>query len=132
MAIYMGDILIKGSFPPQVHLYAQGATLLFMVLGWSLIWEKDVSFPNLQATHLDFYPSWLCSGLCLYDCSLPSRWGLPDCCLCAGVWMTLSLCIILSVFLAQWSLCVQCSLLDAAQQCFSDVVPGSISFCLLP
>ena len=58
MAIYMGDILIQGSFPPQVHLYAQGATLLFMVLGWSLIWVKDVSFPNLLATHLDLYPSW--------------------------------------------------------------------------
>ena len=74
MAIYMGDILIKGSFSPQVHLYAQGASLLFLVLGWCLIWKKDVSFPNLQATHFDFYPSWLCSGLCLYDCSLPSSW----------------------------------------------------------
>ena len=51
MAIYMGDILIKGSFSPQVHLYAHGATLLFLVLGWCLIWKKDVSFPNLQATH---------------------------------------------------------------------------------
>ena len=74
MAIYMGDILIKGSFSPQVHLYAQGATLLFMVLGWSLIWEKDISFPNLQATHLDFYPSWLYSGLSLFDCSLAFSW----------------------------------------------------------
>ena len=25
-----------------------------MVLGWCLIWKKDVSFPNLQATHLGF------------------------------------------------------------------------------
>ena len=37
-----------------------------------------------------------------------------------------------SVFLAQWSLWVQCHLLDAALQCFSEVAPGSISFCLLP
>ena len=50
----MDDILIQGSSPPQVHLHAQVATLLFMVLGWSLIWEKSVSFPNLQATHLGF------------------------------------------------------------------------------
>ena len=64
MAIYMGDILIKGSFPPQVLLYAQGAILLFMVLGWSLIWMKDVSFPNLLATYLDFYLSWLCILYC--------------------------------------------------------------------
>ena len=64
MAIYMGDILIQGSFPPQVHLYAQGAILLFMVLGWSLIWMKDVSFPNLLATYLDFYLSWLCILYC--------------------------------------------------------------------
>ena len=37
-----------------------------------------------------------------------------------------------SVFLAQWSLWVQYHLLDAALQCFSEVAPGSISFCLLP
>ena len=74
MAIYMSNILIKGSFSLQVHCYAHGATLLFLVLGWCLVWRKDVSFPNLQATHLDFYPSWLCSGLCLYDCSLTSSW----------------------------------------------------------
>ena len=37
-----------------------------------------------------------------------------------------------SVFLAQWSLWVQCHSLDAAPQCFSEVAPGSISFCLLP
>ena len=49
---------------PQVHLYAQGAILLFMVLGWSLIWMKDVSFPNLLATYLDFYLSWLCILYC--------------------------------------------------------------------
>ena len=39
---------------------------------------------------------------------------------------------VLSVFLAQWSLFVQCHLLYAALQCFSEVAPGSISFCLLP
>ena len=50
----MGDILIQGSSPPQMYLHAQVATLLFMVLGWSLNWEKSVSFPNQQATHLGF------------------------------------------------------------------------------
>ena len=54
IAIYMDDILIQGSSPPQVYLHAQVATLLFMVLGWSLNWEKSVSFPNQQATHLGF------------------------------------------------------------------------------
>ena len=56
MAIYMDDILIKGSFSPQVHCYAHGATLLFLVLDWCLIWKKDVSFPNLQATHFWLLP----------------------------------------------------------------------------
>ena len=31
--IYMDDNLIQGSYPPQVYLHAQVATLLFMVLG---------------------------------------------------------------------------------------------------
>ena len=35
---------------------------------------EDVSFPNLQAAHPDFYPSGLLSGLSLYDCSLVSIW----------------------------------------------------------
>ena len=35
---------------------------------------EDVSFPNLQAAHPDFYPSGLLSGLSLYDCSLVSTW----------------------------------------------------------
>ena len=54
IAIYMDDILIQGSSPPQVYLHAQVAMLLFMVLGWSLNWEKSVSFPKQQATHLGF------------------------------------------------------------------------------
>ena len=68
IAIYMDDILIQGSSPSQVYLHAQVAALLFMVLGWSLIWEKSDFFPKTAG-----YPSWLCSGFCLYDCLLPSR-----------------------------------------------------------
>ena len=37
-----------------MYLHAQVATSLFMVLSWSLGWEKRVSFPNQQATHLGF------------------------------------------------------------------------------
>ena len=55
-------------------LFAHEATLLFLVLGGCLVWKQDVSFPNLQAAHLDFYPSGLLSGLSLYDCSLVSPW----------------------------------------------------------
>ena len=66
MAIYMDDILIKGSFSPQVHCYAHGATLLFLVLDWCLIWKKDVSFPNLQATHF-----WLLPILALFWVTAP-------------------------------------------------------------
>ena len=51
MAICMDDILIKGSFSPQMYCYAPGTTLLFLALDWCLIWERDISFPNLQATH---------------------------------------------------------------------------------
>ena len=54
MAIYMDDILIQGSSPPQVYLHTQVATLLFMVLGWNLCWEKSVPFSSQQATHLGF------------------------------------------------------------------------------
>ena len=68
IAIYMDDILIQGSSPSQVYLHAQVAALLFMVLGCSLNWEKSVFFPKTTG-----YPSWLCSGFCLYDCLLPSR-----------------------------------------------------------
>ena len=74
MAIFMGDILIGGVLSPLVLLFCTWATLLFLVLGWCLIWKKDVSFPNLQAAHLDFYPSWLYSELSLYDCSFTSSW----------------------------------------------------------
>ena len=51
IAIYMDDILIKGSFSPQMDYYAPGTTLLFLALDWCLIWERDISFSNLQATH---------------------------------------------------------------------------------
>ena len=61
----------RGSFSTGVFI-CTWATLLFLVLGWCLIWKKDVSFPNLQAAHLDFYPSWLYSELSLYDCSFTS------------------------------------------------------------
>ena len=54
IAIYMDDILIQGSSPSQVYLHAQVAALLFMVLGWSLIWEKSDFFPKQQATHPSF------------------------------------------------------------------------------
>ena len=128
MAIYMGDILIKGSFSPQVHCYAHGATLLFLVLGWCLIWKKVVSSQIYRLPIFDFYPSWLCSRWPLLGLSL----GVPDCCLCAGVWRTLSLCMVLRVFMAHRSLWVQCHFLDAALQCLSEVAPRSISFCLLP
>ena len=54
MAIYMDVILIQGSSPPQVYLHTQVATLLFMVLGWSLNWKKSDFFPKQQTTHLGF------------------------------------------------------------------------------
>ena len=76
----------------------------------------------------DFYPSWLCSRWPLLGLSL----GVPDCCLCAGVWRTLSLCMVLRVFMAHRSLWVHCHFLDAALQYLSEVAPRSMSFCLLP
>ena len=122
----MDDILLQGSSPPQMYLHAQVATLLFMVLGWSLSWEKSVSFPNQQATHLGFV-------LDSVSMTAPAlRMGLPVCSLCAGMRRTFSLCLMLSVFLAQWSLCVQGYFLCAALQCFPEVAPGSKSFCLEP
>ena len=54
IAIYMDDILIQGSSPSQVYLHAQVAALLFMVLGWSLIWKNSVFFPRQQTTYLGF------------------------------------------------------------------------------
>ena len=95
IAIYINDILIQGSSPPQVYLHIQVATLLFMVLGWSLNWEKSVSFPNQQALILALF--WTLSLWLL----LVLQMGLPDCSLCAGVWRTLSLCMVLSVVLLQ-------------------------------
>ena len=50
----MDGILLQGSSPPQMYLHTQVATLLFMVLGWSLNWEKSVSLPKQQAIHLGF------------------------------------------------------------------------------
>ena len=54
IAIYMDDFLVQVSSPPQVYLHTQVATLLFMVMGWSLNWERGVSFPNQHATYLGF------------------------------------------------------------------------------
>ena len=63
----------KGSFSTGAFI-CTWATLLFLVLGWCLTWKKDVSFPNSQAGHLDFCPSWLYSGLSIFDCSLAFSW----------------------------------------------------------
>ena len=49
----MDDILIQGSSPSQVYLHAQVAALLFMVLGWSLIWKNSVFFPRQQTAYLE-------------------------------------------------------------------------------
>ena len=53
---FVDDILIKGSFSPQIYYYAPGTTLLFLALDWCLIWERDISFSNLQATHFWLWP----------------------------------------------------------------------------
>ena len=122
----MDNILLQGSSPPQMYLHAQVATFLFMVLGLSLSWEKSVSFPNQQATHLGFV-------LDSVSMTAPAlRIGIPVYSLCAGMRRTLSLCLMLSVFLAQWSLCVQGYFLFAALQCFPEVASGSKSFCSEP
>ena len=127
MAICMDDILIKGSFSPQMYCYAPGTTLLFLALDWCLIWERDISFPNLQATHF-----WLWPILALFWMTAP--WPplrVPVYCLYAGVWRTLSLYIVLRAFMVHRGLWVHCHLLDAALQCLSEAAPKSISFCLL-
>ena len=71
MAFYLGDTFIRGFFFPQVLLFAHRATFFVPGSGW-VPHLVDVSFPNLQAAHPDFYPSGLRSGLSLCDSSLAS------------------------------------------------------------
>ena len=54
IAIYMDDILIQGSSPNQVYLYAQVTALLFMILSWSLNWKKCDFIPTQRTTYLGF------------------------------------------------------------------------------
>jgi len=126
---------LHGWYSHQGVLLSTGAFICtwgyFTVLGSGLVpnLEEGCFFPKSTG-----YPSWLLPILALFWTLslwllLALQMGLPDCSLCAGVWRTLSLCMVLSVFLAQWSMCVQCHLLYAALQCFSEVTPGSISLC---
>ena len=54
ISIYIDDMIIQSDSPDKVVEHAKLTTLVLMVLGWSLNWEKSSFIPSQEVLHLGF------------------------------------------------------------------------------